>query len=59
MAQKTNKKQSKAKKKKQTNKQTNKNSAYLWSLRDVAPATASVSESFQSGMVRGRNEYLR
>ena len=38
-----------------------------WSLRapdvktsrDMAPATASVSESFQSGMVRGRNEYLQ
>ena len=48
-----------------TNKQ--KNAAYRWSLRtpdmktsrDVAPATAAGSESFQSRMVRGRNECLR
>ena len=57
-------------KKQKTNKQTNKTkktAAYRWSLRtpdvktsrDMAPATASVSESFQSGMARGRNECLR
>ena len=41
--------------------------AYRWSprtpdvktSRDAAPATASGSESFQSGMVLGRNECLR
>ena len=41
--------------------------AYWWSLRtldvktsrDMAPATASVSKSFQSGMVHGRNECLQ
>ena len=48
-------------------KKKKKNAAYRWSLRtpdvrssrDVAPATASGSESFQSGMVHGRNECLR
>ena len=61
---KRNQKQKQKKKQQKKNNTHTKTTAYWGSLRapdvktsrDVAPATASASESFQSGMVRGRNE---